>query len=99
MRAVGPPASDLSEPNQIQRKYEVLRMAALGEPLPPECRRGLALFLRRGMWGWGRTLSSETLPATSPPRSPHESTPALQDRTTVRILAAMVMAGNDGEEQ
>ena len=94
MRAVvDTPASNLSEPPEIQRKYEVLRMAALGEPLPPECRRGLALFLRRGMWGWSRTLSSETVPA-SPALSPHESISTFQAKTTVRILAAMVMAGN-----
>ena len=31
-------------------------MAALGEALPPEVRSGLMLFLRRGMWGWARTL-------------------------------------------
>jgi hypothetical protein len=32
-------------------------MAMLGEVLPPEARSGLALFLRRGMWGWARTLA------------------------------------------
>jgi transposase len=35
----------------IAAQYEVLRMAALGEALPPMARSGLMLFLRRGMWG------------------------------------------------
>ena len=35
-------------PSSIAAQYETLRMAALGEPLPPEARRGLGLFLRQG---------------------------------------------------
>jgi hypothetical protein len=38
-------------------QYETLRMAMLGEALPPEARSGLMLFLRRGMWGWARSLA------------------------------------------
>ena len=37
-------------------QYETLRMAVLGEALPLEARSGLMLFLRRGMWGWARSL-------------------------------------------
>jgi len=37
--------------------YETLRMAMLGAALPPEARSGLMLFLRRGMWGWARSLA------------------------------------------
>jgi hypothetical protein len=42
----------------IAAQYEVLRRSALGEALPLEARSGLALFLRRGMWGWARALIS-----------------------------------------
>ena len=43
--------------SDIAAQYEVLRGAALGHVLPPEARSGLALFLRRGMWGWARALA------------------------------------------
>ena len=39
----------------VAAQYETLRLAALGQPLSPEARSGLALFLRRGMWAWART--------------------------------------------
>ena len=42
----------------IAAQYEVLRMAGLGEALPPTARSGLMLFLRRGMWGWAQTLAA-----------------------------------------
>jgi len=42
----------------IAAQYEVLRGAALGDVLPLKARSGLALFLRRGMWGWARALIS-----------------------------------------
>lgn len=43
------PACSILSP-AIAAQYEVLRMAALGEALPPTARSGLMLFLRRGMW-------------------------------------------------
>ena len=39
---------------RIAERYETLRTAALGARLPLEARSGLALFLRRGMWGWAQ---------------------------------------------
>ena len=39
---------------QVEQDYETLRSAALGESLPFDARKGLALFLRRGMWEWVR---------------------------------------------
>lgn len=42
----------------IADQYEVLRGAALGEVLPLKARSGLMLFLRRGMWGWAKTLAT-----------------------------------------
>jgi hypothetical protein len=41
-------------------QYETLRMAGLGEALPLEARSGLMPFLRRGMWGWARSLAGES---------------------------------------
>jgi len=75
----------------IAAQYEVLRAAALGEALPVTARSGLALFLRRGMWGWAQALIST---ATG---SPHEQiTPsstvrpvAVGHSTVVHVLATM----------
>ena len=47
----------------IAAQYEVLRMAALGEALPPKARSGLMLFLRRGMWGWAQALTAAQAPS------------------------------------
>jgi hypothetical protein len=38
----------------VAQDYETLRTAALGEGLAFDARNGLALFLRRGMWGWAQ---------------------------------------------
>jgi len=60
----------------IVAQYEALRMAMLGEPLSPEARGGLSLFLRRGMWGWARTLAAAsvvTAPAPGRSASPARS--------------------------
>jgi hypothetical protein len=43
--------------SRITEQYETLRTAALGAGLPLEARSGLALFLRRGMWGWARAVA------------------------------------------
>jgi hypothetical protein len=48
----------------IASQYEALRNAALGYALPLEARSGLLLFLRRGMWGWARAM---TTAVASPP--------------------------------
>ena len=51
-------AADSSEASSsVVAQYETLRGAALGGVLPPEARYGLMLFLRRGMWGWTRTIA------------------------------------------
>ena len=66
-------------------------MAGLGDALPPESRSGLALFLRRGMWGWVRTLAatgSRTTPLLAPPMNLAEP----GGRSAVaQVLATMVM--------
>ena len=67
----------------------------LGEALPPEGRRGLMLFLRRGMSGWARSLSGASVqrePAAAPssdPRGPRER------NAIVYVFASMAMKVND----
>ena len=53
---------------RIAERYETLRTAALSARLPLEARSGLALFLRRGLWGWaqagapsGHTAAADTI--------------------------------------
>ena len=76
-------------------QYETLRMAMLGEALPPEARSGLMLFLRRGMWGWARALAvgsvrQEPIPARrSDPAEPRER------GAIVYVFAAMAMTVNN----
>lgn len=47
----GAAAAPSPEPATVAARYEMLRLAALGEALPLEARSGLLLFLRQGMWG------------------------------------------------
>jgi hypothetical protein len=78
-------------PSTVSAQYETLRMAALGEALPPEARSGLMLFLRRGMWAWAQALAS---PKTreEPTRAPSLSSAAsCQSSALIHILAAMAM--------
>ena len=76
----------------MTEQYETLRTAARGERLLPlEARSGLALFLRRGMWSWTRTLASANVsrqalqPAPSDSRAPHER------KAVIQLFAAMAM--------
>jgi len=78
----------------VASQYETLRKAALGEPAPPECRSGLVLFLRRGMWAWARTLAAVDAPADAPPLSsfsPMRSTAPHRERSLIRVFAAMAL--------
>lgn len=74
-------------------------MAALGEPVPPESRKGLVLFLRRGMWGWVRALASGI--SHQQPAHPSSTNPTApgQQEPVVRTLAAMVLATNNGRAE
>ena len=80
-------------------QYETLRGAVLGGVLPPEARYGLMLFLRRGMWGWTRTIaiaSAGVLQQRSGSRS-LSWTASDGHRAIVHVLAALAMnAGNGG---
>jgi hypothetical protein len=75
----------------VTEQYETLRSAALGEGLPLEARSGLALFLRRGMWGWAQAA---TVPST--PRQSARSILAMltgddEQRAVIHLFAAMAM--------
>ena len=71
-------------------------MAALGEPLPPEARSGLVLFLRRGMWAWAQALSVGR--RFQPPTHSLSSSPTAsnQKRAAIDVFAAMALNSNDG---
>lgn len=73
----------------VIQRYETLRAAVLGDGLNVESRNGLALFLRRGMWGW--------LQAAAPPSSsPRHAGPVVaraareeEHQAVVHLLAAL----------
>ena len=78
-------------PSTILTQYETLRMAALGEALPPEARSGLMLFLRRGMWAWARKLAAPSTreePTYAP--APSSAVPC-ECKALIYVLAAMAM--------
>jgi transposase len=70
-------------------RYETLRMAALGEPVPPEGRSGLVVFLRRGMWGWTRALPAQITPQQRPPSTSPTSTEPHQRKAAIQLLATI----------
>jgi hypothetical protein len=70
-------------------------MAALGEALPPTARRGLMLFLRRGMWGWAQALAAANL-VQQPEHASLLTPPPRSERTAViHVLATMAMSTHD----
>ena len=79
--------------------YETLRRAALGEPLPPEARNGLSLFLRRGMWGWAQTMAAASARPASSPAPPSDPTASCRQSPLVHVFAAMAMDTNDRRER
>jgi hypothetical protein len=76
----------------VAQDYETLRTAACGEGLAFEARSGLALFLRRGMWGWAQGISDPDDGLR--PTHPNCSGTVLDDndKTIVRLFAAMAMS-------
>jgi len=79
-------------PSTVSAQYETLRMAALGEALPPEARSGLMLFLRRGMWAWAQALASQKT-REEPTHAPSlRSAASCQRSALIHILAAMAMS-------
>ena len=78
-------------PPSIAAQYETLRMAALGEPLPPEARSGLCLFLRQGMWGWAQALTVAAAPEQAGQATCPRSTAPYTNRAVIQIFAAMAL--------
>jgi hypothetical protein len=78
----------------VAARYETLRTAALGQPLPFEARSGLALLLRRGMWGWARALGQIAAQDRAGNCATPRSTAPRQPNAIVQILAAMAMRPN-----
>jgi hypothetical protein len=76
---------------RLAAQYEILRRAALGEPLPPEARHGLTLFLRRGLWGWARALAVPIRASVPLTRSAALASPD-HLRGVIQIFAAMALA-------
>src|SRR5580693_9487295 len=74
--------------------YETLRMAMLGELLPPEARSGLMLFLRRGMWGWARTLAAASAQHERILSSSLSRKGPSEHRAVIHLFAAMAMKTN-----
>lgn len=75
-------------------QYETLRRAALGEPVPPECRRGLVLFLRQGMWSWARAVATAAVPRPVIRSTPVRSAAPDPQRAVIQVFAAMVLPCN-----
>ena len=92
----GPAEQPSTVPSTAVAHYETLRMAMLGEALPPDARCGLMLFLRRGMWGWARALAVGSVQEPTLTRRLNPAEPYDRD-TIVYVLAAMAMNANNGE--
>lgn len=86
--------NNLAEPSIVVTHYEALRRAALGDALPPEARAGLALFLRRGMWGWARAVATRSAVPQPAGARPAHWQPLEEDRTLIHLLAALAIKAN-----
>jgi hypothetical protein len=71
-------------------RYEALRTAVLAEGLAPESRYGLALFLRRGMWGW---MQASAAPMTFRPTAlpSRGRTTSEEHQTVIHLFADLAM--------
>jgi hypothetical protein len=86
-----------AELSVVAAQYETLRRAALGDALPSEARAGLLLFLRRGMYGWGRAVATMNAPPQPTGSQPSNRKAPEEHRTVIHIFAAMaVQAGQQG---
>jgi hypothetical protein len=87
----------LPEASLLANRYEALRAAGFGQALPPEARSGLALLLRRGVWGWARAGALVCATAALQPNrtSSPKSTAAREHSAVIQIIAAMAMTTND----
>lgn len=87
--AASPPC--LPTPSLAVTQYEALRSTALGETLAPDARRGLVLFLRRGMWGWAQALVAASAPPSATGASASIATASVERRAVIRLVAALAM--------
>jgi len=83
-------------PTDVIEKYEALRMAVLGEGLSPESRNGLALFLRRGMWGWVQATAAPTTPVLSTRSRAAERSISEEHQTVIHLFADLAMRSAKG---
>jgi hypothetical protein len=81
-----------ADASTLRARYENLRLAGFGEPLPPEARSGLVLFLRRGMWGWARTLPDTCASRGSTPGPSSGPTVPSESEALIHVLAGMAMS-------
>jgi hypothetical protein len=91
----GADAEPLALPPTVSAQYEVLRSAMLGAHLPVDARRGLNVFLARGMWAWARMMvavsarpepiRTRSLPCTQP----------LERQSVIYALAGMAVTINE----
>ena len=79
----------------IVAQYETLRLAMLGEALPPDARSGLIVFLHHGMWEWARTLTAGALGREPLHVSSSNPTEPGERRAVIHLFAAMAMTIND----
>lgn len=69
-------------------------MAALGQALPPQARSGLALLLRRGLWGWVRAMAQGNELECAGRFATHKLATPRQQSAVIQILATMAMKAN-----
>lgn len=74
---------------RVTEQYETLRTAAFGEGLPLEARSGLALFLRRGMWGWAQAAATPSAPSRPARSFLAMSTGDDEQQAVIHLFAAM----------
>jgi hypothetical protein len=79
------------DPSIAVTQYETLRMAALGNALPPEARAGLLLFLHTGMWGWARAVTAMRTFERPADSRPSNWKPPEEHRTVIHLFAAMAI--------
>lgn len=85
----GDAVAQTAVPTDVIEKYETLRTAVLGEGLSLDSRNGLALFLRRGMWGWVQAAATPVTPPRPTRSSFARSSVEDEHQAVVHLFAAM----------
>jgi len=67
----------------------------LGEALPAEARRGLSVFLARGMWAWARMMVPGRAPLDPIGTRSSPYTRSFERQSVIYALAGMAMALNE----